>query len=189
MNPSQFQHIDDKELLENFSKDGDNNWLGILLPRYTLMLYGVSMKYLKDEELARDSVQQIFLKVLHELKKYKVEYFKSWLYTLAKNHCLMQLRSRGVYTQEINDNMVKAPPAEEERIALVKKERDLNNMNEALSLLNEEQRVCITLFYLEKRSYNEVAEITSFTPGQVKSHIQNGKRNLRINLERMNKNE
>ena len=189
MNSSQNQHIEDRELIENFAKDGDNKWLGILLPRYTMMLYGVSMKYLKDEELARDSVQQIFLKVLHELKKYKVEYFKSWLYTLAKNHCLMQLRGRGVYTQEINENLVRAAHAEEERNILLKKERDLDNMNEALNLLNEEQKICIQLFFLEKKSYQEVAEITNFSTGQVKSYIQNGKRNLRINLERMNKNE
>ncbi len=153
-----------------------------------MMLFGVSMKYLKDEELAKDSVQQIFLKVLSELKKYKVDYFKSWLYTLAKNHCLMQLRSRGVYTQEINDNLIKSAHAEEERIVLLKKERDLNNMNDALNLLNEDQRTCIKLFFLEKKSYQEVAEITNFTTGQVKSHIQNGKRNLRINIERMNNN-
>ena len=72
---------------------------------------------------------------------------------------------------------------------MLKKERDLDNMNEALNLLNEEQKICIQLFFLEKKSYQEVAEITNFSTGQVKSYIQNGKRNLRINLERMNKNE
>ncbi len=189
MKPSQYNHIEDKELIENFRKDGNNKWLGILLPRYTLMLYGVSMKYLKDEDLARDSVQQIFLKVLNELKKYKVDYFKSWLYTLAKNHCLAQLKSRGHYFHEVNDNLIKAGSDEEDLLRINEKERDLTNMNEALESLSIDQRTCITLFYLEKKSYQEVAEITNFTLGQVKSHIQNGKRNMRINLERMKDHE
>ena len=85
----QHKDKDDKELMELFYKDGDNEWLGILLQRYTMLLFGVCMKYLKNEEEAKDSVQQIFLKVIDELKKYKVEYFKSWLYMVAKNHCLM----------------------------------------------------------------------------------------------------
>src|SRR6476619_8489897 len=86
--------IDDKELLQRFQQDGNNEWLGILLQRYTMLLFGVCMKYLKNEEDAKDSVQQIFLKVINELQKYKVEYFKSWIYMVAKNHCLIKLRDR-----------------------------------------------------------------------------------------------
>ena len=79
----------DQEILENYYTRHDNEWLGVLLERYTLLLLGVCMKYLKNEEEAKDSVQQIYLKVIQELQKYKVEYFKSWLYMVAKNHCLM----------------------------------------------------------------------------------------------------
>src|ERR1700681_2694764 len=88
------KHTSDQGLLENFYADHNAEWLGILLPRYTLFLLGVCMKYLKNEEEAKDSVQQIFLKVITELKKYRVDYFKSWLYMVAKNHCLMKLRDR-----------------------------------------------------------------------------------------------
>ncbi|HSU50838.1 MAG TPA: sigma factor, partial [Segetibacter sp.] len=83
-----FAHIEDKELLNKFYDDGNNYWLGIILQRYTLLLFGVCMKYLKDEEEAKDAVQQIFLKVITELGKYRVDYFKSWLYMIAKNFCL-----------------------------------------------------------------------------------------------------
>src|SRR5690606_6126799 len=89
-----YDHITDQQLLQLYYSDSKTEWLGILLQRYTLLLLGVCMKYLKDEEDAKDSVQQIFLKVVEELKKYKVTYFKSWLYMVAKNHCLMKLRSR-----------------------------------------------------------------------------------------------
>src|SRR6476619_4412247 len=86
--------IEDQELLQNFFSDHDNKLLCILLPRYTLLLLGVCMKYLKNEEDAKDSIQQIFLKVISELHKYKVEYIKSWIYMVAKNHCLIKLRDR-----------------------------------------------------------------------------------------------
>jgi len=100
-------------LLERFYADRDNQWLGMLLERYTLLLLGVCMKYLKNEELAKDSVQQIFLKAITELQKYRVEYFKSWIYMVAKNHCLMQLRDKpGKNTVEVKDSI----PAEVDEI-------------------------------------------------------------------------
>src|SRR5919107_388933 len=101
-----YDHIEDKELLNKFYSDGNNEWLGILLQRYTLLLLGVCMKYLKNEEEAKDSVQQIFLKALTELQKYKVDYFKSWLYMVAKNYCLMKLRdNHGKIPVELTDKM------------------------------------------------------------------------------------
>jgi DNA-directed RNA polymerase specialized sigma24 family protein len=109
-----YQHISDQELLERFYRDHDNEWLGILLQRYTLLLLGVSMKYLKHEEEAKDSVQQIFLKVIQELPKYRVEFFKSWLYMVAKNHCLMKIREKqGKLTAEWNERVSHTLPAEE----------------------------------------------------------------------------
>jgi RNA polymerase sigma factor (sigma-70 family) len=91
VNIDKYRDITDQQLLGNFYADQDTKWLGILLPRYTLLLLGVCMKYLKNEEEAKDCVQQIFLKTITELKKYKVDYFKSWLYMVAKNHCLMKI--------------------------------------------------------------------------------------------------
>ena len=91
-------HISDQQLLNSFYSSRDNHWLGILLQRYTLLLLGVCMKYLKNEEEAKDCVQQVFLKAITELHKYRVEYFKSWLYMVAKNHCLMKFRDRTART-------------------------------------------------------------------------------------------
>ena len=110
MNPRLHKNISDQELLERFYADRDNQWLGILLERYTLLLLGVCMKYLKNEELARDSVQQIFLKAITELQKYRVEYFKSWIYMVAKNYCLMQLRDKpGKNMTELKDTIAAEP--------------------------------------------------------------------------------
>jgi RNA polymerase sigma factor (sigma-70 family) len=174
-----YQHITDTELLQNFYKDHDNKWLGILLPRYTLLLLGVCMKYLKNEEDARDCVQQIFLKVINELQKYKVDYFKSWIYMIAKNHCLMKLRNQKNIAVELNEQIVAAENPVEEK-DLVEKENLFQKMQEAIKQLNPEQQQCVNLFYLEKKSYAEVAEITGYSMSQVKSHLQNGKRNLKL---------
>lgn len=182
MHPGKYNHISDTELLQRFYSDHDNEWLGILLQRYTLLLLGVCMKYLKNEEEAKDSVQQVFLKAIKELHKYKVDYFKSWIYMVAKNHCLMQLRDKGKYTAEINERVMSTPDETEDKNNHIEKENTLTHMAAALQQLNKEQQLCITLFYLEKKSYQEIADQTQFTMMQVKSHIQNGKRNLKLLL-------
>ncbi|HEY5465154.1 MAG TPA: sigma-70 family RNA polymerase sigma factor [Hanamia sp.] len=180
MYSQKYNHISDTELLQNFYHDHDNKWLGILLPRYTLLLLGVCMKYLKNEDDARDCVQQIFLKVISELPKYKVDYFKSWIYMIAKNHCLMKLRGNKSFPVELDE---KITPVESENIDindLIERERLLIKMQQAIKKLNPEQQQCVNLFYLEKKSYSEVAEITGYSMLQVKSHLQNGKRNLKL---------
>ncbi len=185
MKGDKYNHLSDQELLEHFARDQDNEWLGILLQRYTLLLLGVSMKYLKNEEEAKDSVQQVFLKVIQELKKYKVEYFKSWLYMVAKNHCLMKLRERqGKRTDEVTDSIAAMPQEETDRQFLLENDHALDLMEGALKELNREQQQCVTLFYLQKKSYQEVSDQTGFSMLQVKSYIQNGKRNLKILIEK-----
>lgn len=188
MSSNDFSHISDAELLNNYLATSDSKWLGILLQRYTLMLFGVGMKYLKDEEAAKDTVQQVFLKVIKELPKYKVTYFKSWIYMIAKNHCLMQLRNKNLATTALPINL-EAVADNFEKNTILEKEVHLNKMENALEQLNAEQKICIELFYLHKKTYQEISEVQPFTVKQVKSHIQNGKRNLKILMESSQANE
>jgi RNA polymerase sigma-70 factor (ECF subfamily) len=181
---SKYGHISDAELLNRFYADQDNEWLGILLERYTMLLLGVSMKYLKNEEEARDAVQQVFLKAINELHKYKVEYFKSWIYMIAKNHCLMQLRNKGRFNAEITEQTLTTPAEPESNQVHIEKDQTLDKLATALLQLNKEQQLCVTLFYLEKKSYQEITAQTNFSLLQVKSHIQNGKRNLKLLMEK-----
>jgi RNA polymerase sigma-70 factor (ECF subfamily) len=179
------EHISDQQLLEKFYHDHNNYWLGILFQRYTLLLLGIGMKYLKNEEEAKDAVQQIFLKAITELQKYRVEYFKSWLYMVAKNHCLMKLRDKHhMMTTEIKEQMAVTPAEDNSISSHIEKNRQLELMNESLVELGEEQQRCLTLFYLEKKSYQEISDQTGFSLMQVKSYIQNGKRNLKLILEK-----
>ena len=183
MKSQNYNEADDRELLQNFYKDHDNKWLRILLPRYTLLLLGVCMKYLKNEEDAKDCVQQIFIKIINELHKYNVDYFKSWVYMIAKNHCLMKLRDKGKLNTELKEKIANFPDETEYKISLIEKDILLNKMMNAIKQLNTEQKECVSLFYLKKKSYAEIVEITGFTMLQVKRNIQNGKRNLRLMME------
>jgi RNA polymerase sigma-70 factor (ECF subfamily) len=139
------------------------------------------MKYLKNPEEAKDAVQQIFLKAITELHKYEVSYFSSWLYMIAKNHCLMSLRNQ---RRGISVDLVAEPVVEKEDPDPLKNEALLKDLEEALKHLNQEQKTCIRLFYLERKSYQGIAKETGFSLLQVKSYIQNGKRNLRLLLEK-----
>jgi RNA polymerase sigma factor (sigma-70 family) len=180
-----FVHIEDKELLEKFYNDKNTQWLGILLQRYTMLLLGVCMKYLKNEEEAKDSVQQIFLKAIVELQKYKVDYFKSWLYMIAKNYCLMKIRNnQGKISVELNNNMLVEQEGVYNKYEQIEKDKTLSLIEESLNELNSEQKQCVTLFYLQKKTYQQISELTGFTLLQVKSFIQNGKRNLKQIVEK-----
>ncbi len=176
--------MSDQELMTAYRRSGDRNWLGLLLERYTLLLLGVCMKYLRDEEAARDMVQQIHLKALTEWEKYPVEYVKSWLYTVARNECLMRLRSA---TRPVADIEQMGDPwaSDESSVDLVmEKEHRLESMEAAIASLPEAQRSCIIKFYLEEQSYRQISDATGFSFKEVKSHLQNGKRNLRIIIEK-----
>ena len=172
----------DDELLRRYRRTGDNAWLGYLLQRYTLLLLGVAMKYLKDQQAAQDAVQQIFLKSLTNLPQDEIENFKGWLYVIMRNHCLQILRAEKHYSA---DDQLQFLAADVDS-AYEQQERELSiaEMQAALARLNTEQRRCVHAFYLEKKSYNEIMAETGYSFAQVKSYIQNGKRNLRMLLTR-----
>ncbi len=176
-----FEQYTDEQLLAQFYSSGSNEWLGTLLQRYTLQLLGVGMKYLKNEEAAKDMVQQVFLKVIQELSRYKVTYFKAWLYTIARNYCLMQLREKNSKpVTELNEQKENIAEPESDFETLLKQNEILDHINEGLKFLPELQQQCLTLFYLEKKSYQTISNTTGLSLMNVKSHIQNGKRNLKI---------
>ena len=182
MNQKKIEHITDFEILELYYQQKDNDLLGVLLQRYTLLLFGTCLKYLKNEAEARDAVQQVFLKSLAEIPKYRITYFKSWIYMVTKNHCLMLLRNKNIILELDNFSVADEDP--NSKIELQLKEEQLNILEASIEQLNEGQKECIQLFYLQKKSYQEVCEKTGFTLLQVKSFIQNGKRNLKILMEK-----
>lgn len=181
MDTTEYKKLSDEELLKQYYSSENNALLGLLLQRYTMLLLGVSMKYLKDKEQAKDAVQQIFIKVISEVNKYRVTYFKSWLYIIAKNHCLSVLRSSNKVLYNLFSEPVYDETTKQEEVA---KSKMIDHTESALQELNEQQRTCIIMFYLHNKTYQQISDATGFSLLQVKSFIQNGKRNLKIAIER-----
>ncbi len=177
---TQHSTLTDEEVLHAYRRSGDNEWLGNLLQRYTTLLLGVALKYLKDKTLAEDAVQQVFLKALTSLPKEEILNFKGWLYILMRNHCLQQLRDRNHHTDEAALANIPATPTDTEDIQW--QEHTLVQLEQAMEELHAEQKITITLFYLKKCSYEQIIAQTGYTFMQVKSYIQNGKRNLKTIL-------
>lgn len=167
-----------------YKSTGDLKVLGDLYQRYMEMVYGVCMKYFQDSEKAKDAVMQIFEDLVTKLKKHEVDNFKSWLYQLSKNHCLMQLRTpRNLKTVEIPESLMQS----EENVHLngeLEKEENFKKLEYCLGTLSEEQRKAVSLFYLDGKCYNEIVELTGMEWNQVRSLIQNGRRNLKICMEK-----
>jgi RNA polymerase sigma-70 factor (ECF subfamily) len=177
-------------LLKEYKSSGDLEVLGILYSRYMHLVYGVCLKYLQNRDDAKDAVMQIFEKLITELRQHDIKQFKSWLYVLTKNFCLMQLRSQKTTERRINNYKMDHVKSVESMLELhpIDKddaEKDLP-LKECLEKLNDEQQICIRLFYFENKCYREIAESLNMDEKKVKSHLQNGKRNLKICLEKKN---
>ncbi len=183
-----YLHLTDLELLQLFKLSGDAVIIGLLYKRHVAMALGVANKYLQPEDDAKDAVMQVFEQLLQQVNNYKIDNFKSWLYSVVKNFCLMKLR------KEKNLTLVRAEEGkniysvvEKEQVLHQEegrlKESNLTNLELAIETLNLEQKKCIDLFYLQQKSYAEVVEITGYSLNNVKSFIQNGKRNLKLKMQ------
>jgi RNA polymerase sigma-70 factor (ECF subfamily) len=173
----------DLELLAQYKRSGEVDWAGALYSRYTSLVYGVCLKYLKDREEAKDAVMQLFEKLISALKTHEITYFKSWLYTTAKNHCLMQLRSKkGKFMEEISPLLMETSgePHLEEQDEM---ESNLGKLERCIEKLAHEQKACVQMFFLQQKCYKDITVLTGFDLNKVKSFIQNGKRNLKICME------
>lgn len=178
--------LSDDELIDRYRKQKDNRFLGELFGRYIRFVFLVCMKYLKNEELAKDMSMQVFEKVMSDLYRFDIENFKSWLHVVTKNACLMHIRSNKHHLltniEEKNAAIKNMEFLAFEHHNKEEYELRLDQLEKAMSILDDNQKQCIDLFYLKEKSYKEVADITGCSMNQVKSYIQNGKRNLKQHL-------
>ena len=171
-------NLTDDELIRLHRKANDTQWLGVLLQRYTTLLLGVAIKYMKDKDRAADCVQQVFLKALTSFPETEVKNIKGWLYILTRNHCFQLLRDKS-YTQPEEAMYDRRADDPTDFAALKHHDWTLEQMHECLVELEDGQHICVKMFYLEKKTYNQITEDTGYSFKQVKSYIQNGKRNLK----------
>jgi len=179
----------DEELIVRYKDTTNNQIVSELFDRYTHLMFGVCMKYLKNEEDSKDAVMQVFEQLFTKLKAQEIQNFKSWIYTVAKNFCLMKIRHeqsvrrhKDEFTANLQQEIMESTnffhPLNTEEL-----NDRIPNLKKGIEQLKTDQRRCIELLYLQDKSYREVAEITGYSMKQVKSYIQNGKRNLKIFLE------
>ncbi|MEX1203273.1 MAG: sigma-70 family RNA polymerase sigma factor [Ferruginibacter sp.] len=171
--------LPDEDLVQAYKANGDQKTLSDLYQRYMELVYGVCLKYFKDEENARDAVLSIYEELITKVKKYAIQHFKSWLYQLAKNYCLMKLRSDKKFSKSGIDVSLMQNEEEEHLNGLLEKEEHFKHMYFCLQQLVPEQKQVIELFYLNGKCYNEITEATGIEWNKVRSFIQNGRRNLK----------
>lgn len=176
--------LSDKALVDLYKESQNLDVLAILFQRYMDLLYGVCLKYLKDPESAKDAVMQVFEELVQKLSKHEVDNFKSWLYTLAKNYCLMQLRTpKNLKMVEFKGDFMQSQ--EDVHLnGMMQKEENFLKLEKCMQTLSAEQKKTVELFYLQNKCYKEIADATGIEWSKVRSYIQNGRRNLKICMER-----
>jgi len=184
--PSDYRRLSDEELVYRYAHRRDEAAMTALFERYGHLVYGAALNLLKDTEAAKDAMQQIFIQLLDDLVRFKIEQFKPWLFRVTRNFCLMQLRKKNPVSSTAFDEegpLAAFDVQDEEALHLkVEEESRYAQLEAAVQALPPEQRACIQLFYLQKMTYAEVATKTGLPIQAVKSHLQNGRRNLKIKL-------
>ncbi len=186
--------LSDEEICRQFAATGDRKLIGELYKRYGHLVYGACMKYLKNTEESKDLVSVIFEKIMLKIPDTPISAFNSWLYTVIRSECLMRLRrdkkydalKENVFRQEENNEVITPRYGDNTRVGkglnLIASNRE-EMVIEAIKSLNPEQHTCITLFFFDKKSYKEIVASTPFSEKEVKSYLQNGKRNIKQFLE------
>ncbi|MFL5753930.1 MAG: RNA polymerase sigma factor [Bacteroidia bacterium] len=183
---------EDPELLLLYRQTGDMVYVGELFKKYSRLVLGTCAFYLEDKDEAKDAVMQIFDKLIIELKKREVENFKAWLGFVTRNYCISIIRKRKTDRNRMADyyefEKQEANDDTENRIADVSDDEFMEELlKESITELKEGQRICVQLFYLNDKSYQQIAEETAYSINEVKSYIQNGKRNLKLLIEEKRK--
>ena len=174
----------DEELLEEYKKTGSSEYFGQLYHRYIPLVYGLCLKYLGNKEDSKDAVMQLFEDLSNKVIKYEIQVFRTWLYSVAKNHCLQILRqSEKEIVVDFNTTLMESDPI----LNLLdegEENEKWNLLQECLKRLPEAQQTCVFRFFIKQLSYSDIVDITGYHLKSVKSYIQNGKRNLKICMEK-----
>lgn len=184
-----YQHLSDEDLCQAYRDKHKPKFIGLLFDRYSHLVLGLCLKYLKNETDSKDAVLSIFEKLHKDLKNHEPQHFKSWLYMVSKNHCLNIIRKQKSKREKEDSFHYYTKQGDEEEINHQLKEAEYKMLGEALNELKEPQQSCIRMFFLERKCYQEIAEHLDLSLKKVKSSIQNGKRNLKIILSKVYENK
>ena len=179
--------LTEAELLNAYRRTGEIRLVGELYQPYMQMVFSICYKYLQDDEESKDVVMNIFEKLISDLKVHEIDNFKSWLHSVARNHCLMQLRSQRVFADIVEVTKVGEENLEVNTIDqddYIRLDVKLDSLENCMKTLIHEQRISIDMFFIQEKCYREISDQTGFDFNKVKSYIQNGKRNLKICMDK-----
>jgi len=189
--PTTDRYADAPAYVAAYRATGDLTVLGELYEQHMELVYAVCYNYLRDEDEAKDAVMHLFEQLITDLRRHDVQQFQPWLHSVARNYCLMQLRKKQAHptaalpTGNTTDGYADDDPVWTDNAADEPNlEEDLTHLEACLQTLPAGQRTCLTLFYLEQKSYTDVAHLTGYDLKQVKSYLQNGRRNLKLCLSK-----
>jgi RNA polymerase sigma-70 factor (ECF subfamily) len=187
------EYNSDEELLKHYKQSGNKELFADLFKKHVSVVYGTCLFYLQDKDEAQDATMQLFEKLMLDINNREIDNFKGWLSFVVRNHCISLIRKNKSQTKNIKSYYefeYESPNyEEEEKINSVSDDILLENMKECLPKLKENQRICVEFFYLKNKSYQDIANETKFSLNEIKSYIQNGKRNLKLLLEDASKNK
>jgi RNA polymerase sigma-70 factor (ECF subfamily) len=178
-----YKSLSDKELADLYRQSANQDILATLYSRHSDLLFGVGMKYLKNVDEAADACNDIYMELVEKMLKHEIQQVKAWLHTLARNHCLMKLRGdKKMPMKEFPEHFMQSEDQWHPDIA-ADKEKKLTSLEKCLETLKDQQKQAVSLFYMQQKSYNEIADITGIPWNNIRSQIQNGRRNLKICME------
>lgn len=177
--PKKEASYSDQELIEQYKRSGNSWFAGELFRRYTQLITAVAYNYLQDSVETEDAVMEVFEIILRDLQHHEVNNFKTWVYSVTKHHCLKKLRKEREENVDVESALRHVTAEESSASDALRLEQQLEELKQAITRLSEEQKQCIELFYFQEKSYKEVSVLTGYSINEVKSYLQNGKRNLK----------
>lgn len=177
--PKKETQLSDQELIEQYRRTSNSWYVGELFRRYTQLITAVAYNYLQNNVDTEDAVMEVFETILRDLQHHEVNNFKTWVYSVTKHLCLKKLRKDPLEVKDVEQALRNMAADETPKTEAVQLEEQLEQLQDALLRLSEEQKQCIELFYFKEKSYKEVSDLTGYSVNEVKSYLQNGKRNLK----------
>ncbi|MES2760942.1 MAG: sigma-70 family RNA polymerase sigma factor [Bacteroidota bacterium] len=181
------EYSNDEELLKHYKQSGNKDLFADLFKKHVSVVYGTCLFYLQDKDEAQDATMQLFEKLMLDINNREIDNFKGWLSFVVRNHCISLIRKNKSQTKNMRSYYefeYEEPNYEkEEKINAISDDNMIENMKLCLPKLKENQRICVELFYLKNKSYQDIANETNFSLNEIKSYIQNGKRNLKLLLQ------
>jgi len=183
-------NLTDQEIIHSVLA-GDANAFGILVSRYKNRVFTLAYNILLQKEDAEEIAQDAFVKAFMALRNFKQQSsFGTWLYRIVVNTALNKKKLKKFVLTEITGEAINEEPAGIDGLLHRFENKDLKKyLQLAIEALKEEERICITLFYLNELQVSEIHELTGISVANIKVILYRGRKHLYDALESLLKQE